>query len=227
NAPINFDNGAMITKGLGPTGQMVSYYNFDVQSTTPDEIFVLFRQGESNPVSGQLNIINTKPGETGYNDFWIMTKVTVPSDYVANTVTSEAAITTAGYTKTPTTTIVNCPVVPKGSTATKRLGTESNAINRGWYKDSIIYYFTFNEKALSSTALGTVPISPIYVTFNTDGDPSTGFKMENSTTMQTHNVIASIPSQSYYSPLWNVNVYANSAFGSVNNLSTARSSNII
>src|SRR5579871_5656348 len=57
NAPVNFDTGPFITKGLGPSGEPVEYYNFDVQPLTPAQIYVLFRDGETMPVSGQQNII--------------------------------------------------------------------------------------------------------------------------------------------------------------------------
>src|SRR6478609_1497684 len=70
NAPVNFDQGPFITKGLGTQGQHVEYYNFDLQPTMPAPIYVLFREGESTSVSGQLNIIDVLPGEMGYNDFW-------------------------------------------------------------------------------------------------------------------------------------------------------------
>ena len=66
NAPVNFDQGPFITKGLGTQGQHVEYYNFDLQPTTPAPIYVLFKEGESSPVSGQLNIIDVLPGEMGY-----------------------------------------------------------------------------------------------------------------------------------------------------------------
>src|SRR5579859_6335678 len=62
NAPVDFDQGVFITKGLGTQGQHVEYYNFDVQSTTPATIWVLFRERESMPVNGQLNIIDVLPG---------------------------------------------------------------------------------------------------------------------------------------------------------------------
>src|SRR5258705_2543042 len=88
NAPVNFDQGVFITEGLGPQGQHVKYYNFDIQSTSPAPIWVLYREGESSPVSGQLNIINVLPGEAGYNDFWQVVKVTVPANYQANEVAS-------------------------------------------------------------------------------------------------------------------------------------------
>jgi len=229
NEAINFDMGEpFITKGLGPNGQMVEYYNFDVQPVQPAPIYVLFKEGASDPVSGQLNIINVVPGDAGYNDFWKVIKVTVPSDYVANTVTSFSEITTKGYTMTSTDMLVNCPVVPKGSTASKRLGSESAELVKGWYNGKIVYYFSFMEKSLSGS---NVPLSPIYVTFNINpdmagGGPASGFVSEMGN-MQTHNVVATIPSDNGYSPLWNVNVYDNADFMNVGNLSQAQMANIL
>jgi hypothetical protein len=227
NAPINFDQGPFITQGLGPGGEMVEYYNFDVQSTTPAPIYALFHDG--SPVSGQLNIIDKIPGEAGYNDFWQVHKVTVPEGYVANTITSRQGIIDRGFTMEATSMIVNCPVVPDGSTATKRHGGGSSALMRGWYKDKVVYYFTFEEKALSATSASLVPLSPIYVTFNENppsGGPATGFVVESGT-MKTHNVIATLPANGSYSPLWSVNVYDNADFATVMNLSTAQAATIL
>ena len=123
NMPINFDQGPFITEGLGPNGMMVKYYNFDVMPTSAAPIYVLFRDGESSPVDGQLNIIDVIPGEAGYNDFWQVYKVTVPADYQANVVTSYQEIINNGYTVMPTGMIVNCPVVPEGSTASMPCST--------------------------------------------------------------------------------------------------------
>ncbi len=225
NTAVNFDQAPFITKGLGPTGQVVEYYNFDVQPVDPAPIYVLFKEGESVPVSGQLNIINVLPGEAGYNDFWQVFKVTVPSNYKANQVASFDEVAGAGYDIEPTTTIVNCPVVPEGSTASKRLGGGSVALNTGWYKEKIVSYFTFEEKAIIAAG-GDVPTSPIYVCFNinpseTGGGPPSGFKVETGTA-QTHNVVATIPSSGSYSPLWVVNAFDNSDFDDVENLSSAQ-----
>jgi hypothetical protein len=63
----------------------------------PAPILVLYREGESAPVTGQLNIVDVIPGEQGYNDFWRIVRVTVPRDYVANTATSAADVAAAGY----------------------------------------------------------------------------------------------------------------------------------
>ena len=65
NAAVNFDQAPFITKGKGPTGQIVEYYNFDVQPIDPAPIYVLFKEGSTTPVTDQLNIIDVVPGETG------------------------------------------------------------------------------------------------------------------------------------------------------------------
>lgn len=223
NAPIDFDQGPFITTGLGPDGATVRYYNFDVRPTAPAPIYVLFTPGATAPVPGQLNIIDAIPGDAGYNDFWLVTKVTVPADYVANTITSKAEIDAMGLTGTATTTVVNCPVVPAGSTAIHRRGGGSAALMRGWYQDRVVHYFAFEEAPLTAAA-GAVPVSPIYVTFNTnppDGGPATGFKTEAGGA-QTHNVIATLPGNPLYSPLWSVNVYDNADFATVGDLATAQ-----
>lgn len=226
NAAINFDQAPFITKGLGPSGEVVEYYNFDIQPVQPAPIYVLFREGESSPVTGQLNIINALPGEAGYNDFWQVFKVTVPDGYKANQVASFAEVAAAGYKIEATPTIVNCPVVPEGSTATKRLGGGPAGLIMGWYKEKVVLYFTFDEKALSTVG-GNVPTSPIYVSFNINADengggPPSGFKTEEGTT-QTHNVVATLPANASYSPLWLVSAYDNAAFDDVNDLATAQS----
>lgn len=225
NAPVNFDAAPFITTGYGPAGQVLRYYNFDVQTTAPAPIYVLFRTGESAPVANQLNIIDVLPGDPGYNDFWQVVRVTVPANYVANTISSVQEVFDSGYSRTTTTTLVNCPVVPAGSTATLRLAGESAAITQGWYRGMVVHYFTFGEKAISTTAGGLVPTSGIFVTFNINpplagGGPPSGFVVETGTS-QTHNVLATMPADAAYSPLWSVNIYNNSAFGSVRNLATA------
>ena len=49
NEPVDFDREPFITQGLSPsTGKPVRYYNFDVQSTTPAPVYVLYREGEKS-----------------------------------------------------------------------------------------------------------------------------------------------------------------------------------
>ncbi len=230
NEPINFDVAPFITKGYSPTGAVTEYYNFDIKPDVPAPIYVLFKEGKSTPVEGQLNIIDVLPGEIGYNDFWLVNKVTVPSDYVANEVTSFSEIQNKGYAIETTTMIVNCPVVPDGSTASKKFGGGSQTLVRGWYKGKVCVYFTFDEANLTAVS-GKVPTSPIYVTFNINpdqpnGGPGSGFRTEMGTD-QTHNVLATSPTSNGYSPLWSVNPYDNADFNNVSDLTSAQSSNIL
>jgi hypothetical protein len=236
NEAINFDQGPFITQGLGPDGQLVKYYNFDVLPTMSAPIFVLFKEGEDMPVPGQLNIIDVIPGDANYNDFWHVHKVTVPNYYVANTVASVQEIMDMGYPIVQTDMLVNCPVVPEGSTASLRFNSsEPTGLIKGWYKEKVVFYFTFEEKMLTATPTTSghpeVPISEILVTFNINpdqpnGGPDSGFLMESGS-LQTHNVVQTIPTDSDYSPLWDVDVYDNVDFGNVNNWATATSSNIL
>jgi len=231
NEPIDFDVEPFITKGLGPDGELISYYNFDVQPTEPAPIYVLFHEGEETPVQDQMNIIDMIPGDEGYNDFWEVQKVTVPMDYVANTVTSYSQIMDAGYTIEETTKLVNCPVVPFGSTATLRLGDESPELTVGWYKGMTVYYFNFLENDLMTNESDMVPTSPIYVTFNINpdmegGGPGSGF-VTDTATGRTHNVTATLPDDASYSPLWWVSVYDNADYDNVGDLASAQAANIL
>jgi hypothetical protein len=230
NEPVDFDQGPFITQGLTPDGEVVRYYNFDVQPLVPAPIYVLFRKGEDAPVEGQLNIIDVIPGDQGYNDFWNVVKVTVPDGYIANQLSSAAAVREAGYPMKATDVIVNCPVVPAGSTAKKRLNGESTALVRGWYKDELVYYLNFGEAALKARD-GKVPVSPIFVTFNVNpdqegGGPASGFVMEAGSP-QTHNVVGSTPGDAAYSPLWAVSVYDNADFDAVSDYASASAAHVL
>jgi len=232
NMPVDFDQEPFITQGLSANGTPVRYYNFDVMPLAPAPIYVLFHEGESMPVDGQLNIVNVIPGDAGYSDFWLVNKVTVPSNYVANVVTSYQEIVANGYKIEPTSIIVNCPIVPDGSTAMLRYtNDESNELVRGWYNGKIVYYFSFFEKDLMATSSGMVPLSDILVTFNINpdqmgGGPASGFVTEPGS-MQTHNVVQTIPDDAGYSPLWDVDVYDNADFDMVMDWSSATSANIL
>lgn len=231
NQPVDFDKPPFVTTGLGPHGETVSYYNFDVQPTTPAPIYVLFHKGDMSPVAGQLNIVDVIPGDPGYSDFWQVNKVTVPADYAANTVGSVQAIMDAGYAIEKTRMLVNCPIVPDGSTATHRLTGNDTGLHMGWYRNKIVTYFTFSEAPLMVTDDGMVPVSPIYVAFNVNpgspkGGPASGFKTAMGT-MQTHNVVATLPGDMEYSPLWFVSPYDNAKFDSVMNLDSVMDSYVL
>ncbi|MEK7423233.1 MAG: hypothetical protein AAB131_05265 [Actinomycetota bacterium] len=188
---------------------------------------MFFKEGAGAPLDGQLNVIDAIPGDAGYNDFWRVTKVTVPADYVANTVTSAAAIVAADFPRESLDALVNCPVVPEGSMATLRGGAnEYQGLHRGWYRGQVASYLSFEEAPLAVTGAGEVPLSPIFVTFNDNGMPPSGFVTEPNS-MQTHNVTATVPGDAGYSPLWDVQVYDNADFDAVADLPSAANANIL
>jgi hypothetical protein len=231
NAPVNFDQGVFITHAFAPDGRHMTYYNFDTQVLAPAPIYVLIRQGETTPVQGQMNIIDVLPGDQGYNDFWQVINVTVPANYVANAITSVQEIVAAGYTVKPTSTIVNCPVVPEGSTANLRIGGGDAGLTHGWYRGMVVAYFNFAEAPITATAQGQVPTSPLIVSFNTNpglpnGGPPSGFLTEPGT-LQTHNVSYTIPGQVGYSPLWVIGIYDNADFSKVKDAATGLTAKIL
>ncbi|WP_227130911.1 hypothetical protein [Halorubellus salinus] len=227
---IDFDRKPFWHQGLGPDGEIVQYYHFDVQPLAPAPIYVFLREGEDAPVDDQLNVVGVKPGDDGYNDFWQVHRVTVPEGYEANAITSVDAIDAGDYPVEATSTLVNCPIVPEGSTAEKRVGDGATGLTRGWYDGKVLSYFNFTEAPLEVTK-DIVPLSPIYVAFNTNpgedgGGPQTGFLTEDGSS-QNHNVVASLPGDDDYSPFWLVNVYDNADFDSVSDLASAKESNVL
>ena len=234
NAPVNFDMAPCITQGFGPAGDYVSYYNFDVQPTAAAPIYVFFKAGATTPVDGQHNIVDVIPGEAGYSDFWNVVKVTVPEDYVPDTIRSITDLNKSGFPTTSTKIIVNCPIVPAGSTASLRYNAaKDTGLHQGWYHDMVVNYFNFAEKDLTLTPAGQVPVSPIYVTFNKNPDskdpasgPASGFKSD-SATGRTHNVTGTVPEDQAYSPLWEVNVYDNQSFASAHDLTSVVSTKVL
>jgi alcohol dehydrogenase (cytochrome c) len=231
NKPVDFDTGPFVTQGLAPkTGKPVRYYNFDVQPTAPAPVYVLYREGENKPVAGQLDIIDTLPGEKGYNDFRQVWKVTVPKDYVANALADAGTLRDAGYQMQQTDTLRNMPVVPDESKASMRLKGESAELHRAWYRSQIAKFFSFDEAPLAAAG-GNVPLSPIYVTFNINpgepnGGPGSGFRTEPNSE-QTHNVPFTLPGDASYSPLWLVAVYDNADFPKVRDQATALKAKVL
>jgi len=211
NEPVDFDSGPFMTHGLSPDGKPVRYYNFDVQDTNPAPVYVLYHAGEDRPVAGQLVIVDTLPGEKGYNDFRQIVKVTVPASYTANSLVDAEAVRKSGYPMEKTDAVRNMPIVPDKSVARSRLNGQSAELQRAWYQGKVAKFFAFDETALTAGGTDTVPISPISVFFNINpdqpnGGPASGFRTEPGS-KQTHNVVSSLPGSLSYSPLWVVSVY--------------------
>ena len=210
--PIDFDHPPFVTQSFGPDGRVVRYYNFDVQPDTPATLWRFTRAGTHEPLAGQLDVVDRIPGDDGYTDFWRIAWVEVPADFVPGSITSASTIRERGYPIAPDPSIVDCPIVPRGSTA-REGGTPTEL----WYRGAKLTCFGFGE--LHEQA-GRVPTSPIYVTF-AGGGPESGFRHETATPRQTHNVVFSVPGDVDYSPLWAVHIYDHAAFDQVHDEATA------
>ncbi|HEY3233400.1 MAG TPA: hypothetical protein VGJ84_01705 [Polyangiaceae bacterium] len=233
NQPIDFDRAPFITKGLGPSGEHVQYYNFDIRNQTPAKMYIFVDQNHL-PLPGQLNVLDQAPGDPGYNDFWQVHEVTVPADYPTNSLTSETAIQGAGLTVTPTDRVMNGPVIPRGSSATLRFGGAPSGATPAWYDDKVVDYWTFETDLVAyRNTLGDpfVPEDYIWVAFQINpsdpgGGPASGFVTEPGTD-QTHNVVRHVAGQSGYSPLWMVIPYDNASFAGVSDVTSAQAAPVV
>ena len=228
NQPIDFDKQPFNALGLSPTGKPALYYHLDVRPTTPAPVYILYREGENIPVPDQLEVIDTVPGEKGYNDFRQVWKVWVPKDYVANTITDTATLAQSVYKKEKTSDLINMPVVPDKSSADRRYKGGKTVLRRAWYQGQIAKFFVFDEAPLTASQ-DQVPTSPIYDGFTANPGTLNGgeaFRMEPNS-RQTHNIVATVPGDTGYSPLWLRIVYDSAAWPSVHNLQTAIKAKVV
>ena len=74
--------------------------------------FITGMDADGNPqfVEGQMNIIDSVPGDAGYSAFWRVNMVMVGEDYEANSYMSADAVRAAGMQVAETDIVVNCPV---------------------------------------------------------------------------------------------------------------------
>lgn len=228
NEPIDFDAQPLNALGLSPQGKPALYYHLDVRSTTPAPVYIFYREGEDTPIAGQLDIIDTLPGDQGYNDFRQVSKVWVPKEYVPNTIVDAASLLRAGYKMEKTGTLLNMAVVPDKSVARMRFKGGKSELQRAWYRGEVAKYFLFDEAPLSVSE-GEVPVSPIYDGFTINpGQPNGGevFHTEPNS-KQTHNVVATAPGDEGYSPLWLRVVYDSAAWPLVHDLDSALKAKVV
>jgi hypothetical protein len=223
NEAISFDN-RFLEQALGPSGEVVRYYNLDVKPTVPAPMYVLVDAG-GDPIPDQLPIVDLLPDSDGYSDYWRLHAVEVPEGYEANTVKSTAQLEKAGLTATRTDTVVNRPLVPEGSAAALRLDPMlPTAPIPAWYREQVAFYFDFGA---SERPDDSVPVADKYETFNdNERGPASGRKTE-ADGFQTHHVFASLPERSDTSPLWHVIVYDNADFDSVEDLASALQASVL
>lgn len=220
--PIDFSE--FLERGLGPDGELISYFNLDVQlGRTMDVHRIVDAQGLA--IAGQLPIVPAIVGEEGYFDFWHIVEHQAPDDYVANTISNVDDLLAREWPQSGTAEGFNRPLVPEGSTADARVASPME--QRGepgiaWYEDSVVSYLGFEEAPIE-VRTGFVPYAQIYVCFDTppaaDGSPTSDFCRQDDG--RTHNVIDTNPTDPGYSPLWRVTAYDASAFDDVQDLESA------
>lgn len=179
--------------------RQVEYYDFGMNTplaannTVPAQpiwVFIHGMNADGTPdmVEGQHNIVDVAPGEPGYSDLWQVVFVTVPDDYVADTIRSAQEVSESGYEQTTTDMLVNCPIVPEGTTL--ETGKE---IVQGWNDGEKVFYPDFGANPAT--------VAPIWVLIhgmNADGTPDF---VEGQ-----HNIIDTVPGDADYTAFWRVNM---------------------
>jgi hypothetical protein len=131
----------------------------------------------TNGTSGQRNVIDVVPGQTGYSPLWRVTMVTFKGTprLLRSAAAVRAARRAGEVTLRKTATVVNCPVVGFGQKQTL-----------GFAKGKLIAYLDLGPVKLANGN----HVAPI-VTF-TNG------------AAEQHNVVDTVPGDSDYTPLWRV-----------------------
>lgn len=223
NEAIDFD-GQFLRRGFGPNGQRIEFYHFDVSAATPAPLYLLVdRFGEAVP--GQLPILDEAPGDSSYSDLRRIWRVQVTGGgYRPNAITSLEAVLEAEMDTTATDQVLNCVVVPDGSTATRRFGAgDRTVLQSGWYRDQIVRYFLFEAPDASVQVAfegGTVSVPQMYAFLANDEDVDDGFALDAEGS--THNVATRLPIDEGYSPLWALQLLTLDAFGRVEDVPTAQ-----
>ncbi len=101
-------------------GREVFYFDFGANSDTVGWVVELepiyaFFYGDSEPVMGQMNVIDALPMDMDYSDLWHVHKVIVGMDYEANSLNTVAdimdAVSNGSVSIEATDLYVNCPVI--------------------------------------------------------------------------------------------------------------------
>jgi len=201
--PIDMD-AMFLVHALGPTGEPITYYGLDFAPALPALAYELVDESGAL-VADQLPLIETLPGDDGYNDFVHVQRVHVGNDYPANSFTSvsdiEDAVAKGIAVEEPTTRIENWALVPKGTTATRNFDGVPTAGYRAWHDGRVAHLLRF-DSALALTSGGAVPQSTVIVIFENGTSPAEGFATEPDG-VQTHNVVETLPGvHPKYSSLW-------------------------
>jgi hypothetical protein len=222
-APIDFDRDFLL-KGLGPDGEAIEFYLFDVRPTVPSQVYLLVdRRGD--PIPGQLPIFDLLPGDPGYSDLWQVHQVRVTDrQYLPNGLTSLQALQGDSLEMAAVDQVMHCVLVPAGSRAAKRFdpSVPAEALD-GWYRDQVVKYLLFENPASTATVDlgdGKVNTPQMYAFFENDRDALDGFAVDGQSG-STRNVATRLPGGEGYSPLWVLQVLKLSVFDRVLGLASA------
>lgn len=130
-------------------GEGVEYYDFGANtklasgstvSTAPLWRFITGMDAQGNPefLAGQHNIIDVIPGDAGYSDLWEIMLVTAGDDYEPDSIKSKEDLDASALEVSAAGILVNCPVVPNGSTL-----AGGEPMVEGWYKGGPVIYPDF------------------------------------------------------------------------------------
>jgi hypothetical protein len=178
--------------------QQVKYYDFGMNSphtggsvaTAPIYVLISGMNTDGTPifVEGQHNIVDAVPGDAGYSDLWQVMLVQAGDDYEPDSIKSKAELDASGLQVTSTDMLVNCPIVPEGTTLE---GGEE--LVQGWYKGEPVFYPDFGANPASA-----IPIWVFITGMDAQGNPQF---VEGQ-----HNIIDAVPSDAGYSAFWRVNL---------------------
>lgn len=174
---------ALAKKAITPgfyRGRTIGYLDFGPIKLKPgNELAPLWTV--SNPAAGQHNVVDTVPGQADYSPLWQINMVTFKSGITPYLLKSkadvDAAVAKGDVTVTPTSTVVNCPVLGFGQ---KRVA--------GFSAGKVIHYYDLGPVKV---APGNVVV-PLYA-------PTNGIAGQHNV---TGNTIA--PGATDYPPLWGI-----------------------
>ena len=181
-------------------GDAITYYDFGMNSVTngavvtpaPIWAFIHGMGASGNPmfVEGQHNIVGVVPGDAGYSDLWEVNFVVVPEEYEPDSITSAEDLTamtsSMGYEVITPGVLVNCPIVPAGSTL-----ESGEQLTQGWYNGGAVYYPDFGMNPAVA-----IPIWVFVTGMDASGNP---MFVEGQ-----NNIIDAIPGDDGYSDFWHV-----------------------
>ena len=129
-------------------GRTVRYYDLgthsslDGDTTAIADVWVFIdgfdNDGAPRFIPGHPALFDVVPGQEGYSDLWDVHFVIVPSGYDSSAIRSLAALQASGLEIVAAEMLVDCPVVPAGSTI-----EDGCKLRSAWSRGSEVVYFDF------------------------------------------------------------------------------------